>query len=123
MDQRRSTGQSAEDICAARLEARGWRILARNWRIKAGEIDLIAQNRTALVFVEVKLRASDRFAEAKEFVDARKQERLRSTALLYLAEHESALQPRFDVIEIYAPDGVDTIKPDIRHWENAFTLD
>ncbi len=42
MDQRRNTGQSAEDICAARLESKGWRILARNWRIRAGEIDLIA---------------------------------------------------------------------------------
>lgn len=41
----------------------------------------------------------------------------------WLQKNPQKLQPRFDVIEIYAPDGVDTKKPDIRHWENAFTLD
>ena len=58
--------------------------------------------------------------EAREFVDYRKQERLRTTAAFYLAEHETALQPRFDVIEIYAPDGVATRAPVINHLEDAF---
>ena len=48
---------------------------------------------------------------------------LTAAAEEWLQKNPQKLQPRFDVIEIYAPDGVDTIKPDIRHWENAFTLD
>ena len=52
--------------------------------------------------------------------DRRKQDRLRIAAQLYLAEHPTSLQPRFDVIEIYAPQGVDTKRPEIFHWEDAF---
>ena len=50
----------------------------------------------------------------------RKQQRLRTTALLYLSQHETPLQPRFDVIEIYAPDGTQTRRPQITHMEDAF---
>ena len=60
------------------------------------------------------------FAAAREFVDVRKQQRLRTTALLYLSQHETPLQPRFDVIEIYAPDGTQTRRPQITHMEDAF---
>ena len=79
-----------------------------------------ASNRQYLVFCEVKLRKSANFAAAREFVDARKQQRLRTTALLYLSQHETPLQPRFDVIEIYAPDGTQTRRPQITHMEDAF---
>ena len=79
-----------------------------------------ASNRQYLVFCEVKLRKSADFAAAREFVDARKQQRLRTTALLYLSQHETPLQPRFDVIEIYAPDGTQTRRPQITHMEDAF---
>ena len=79
-----------------------------------------AANRQYLVFCEVKLRKSADFAAAREFVDARKQQRLRTTALLYLSQHETPLQPRFDVIEIYAPDGTQTRRPQITHMEDAF---
>lgn len=82
---------------------------------------MIAQNRRYVVFVEVKLRKSGRYGSAAEFVDTRKQERLRTTAALWLQSHETALQPRFDVIEIYAPEGEETIKPEIRHLEDAFS--
>ena len=63
---------------------------------------------------------SDRFAEAREFVDSKKQARLLSTASMYLSEHPTGLQPRFDVIEIYAPEGIQTAKPVINHLEDAF---
>ena len=86
----------------------------------AGEIDLIVANKRYLVFVEVKLRRSADFARACEFVDARKQERLRTTASRYLSDHPTDLQPRFDVIEIYAPDGINTKNPTIYHMEDAF---
>ena len=74
-----------------------------------------------LSFIEVKLRTEERFALGREAVDRRKQARLRATAELYLAEHpEEARQPRFDVAEIYAPQGTATRRPRITWLENAF---
>ena len=69
--------------------------------------------------MEVKLRRDARFAEAREFVNRAKQERILMTAQLWLQEHKTELQPRFDVIEIYAPDG-ENGRVEIRHIENAF---
>ncbi len=78
------------------------------------------QDRHYLVFVEVKLRKSASFAQAKEFVHTAKQERLKLTASLWLQEHPNDRQPRFDVVEVYAPDGICTEKPQINHLEDAF---
>lgn len=59
--------------------------------------------------------------QAVEAVTKRKQEKLRLTALMYQTEHDTeALQPRFDVIEVYAPFGKRTQFPRVVHWENAF---
>ena len=116
----RDAGAWGEDQAAKYLKKRGFRILERNAACRFGEIDLIARNRQYLVFVEVKLRKSDAFARAAEFVDARKQARLRAAAELWLAQHETELQPRFDVIEVYAPEGAETKKPTINHLEDAF---
>ena len=69
---------------------------------------------------EVKLRKSGSFARAGAFVDSRKQEKLRLAAQLYLAENPTQLQPRFDVVEIYAPQGTETCRPQISRVENAF---
>ena len=80
---------------------------------------MIAENKTNLIFVEVKLRKSDKFAQGREFVDYYKQIRLRTTAQMFLATHETNLQPRFDVIEIYAPEGTATMNPVINHLEGA----
>lgn len=102
------------------LMARGYRLTASGYRCRFGEIDLIVENGQYICFVEVKLRRSDRFAQAREFVDRRKQERLRMTAEHYLAEHPGTLQPRFDVAEVYAPQGISTKSPQINYWENAF---
>ena len=114
------TGAWGEAIAAEYLRKKKYKMLARGYRSRFGEIDLIAQNRKYIVFVEVKLRKTDRFALAREYVDARKQDRLRITASVYLSEHPSSLQPRFDVIEIYAPEGVSTSSPEIYHMEDAF---
>ena len=74
-----------------------------------------------MCFIEVKLRKDASFAPGRAAVDRRKQEKLRATAASYLARHpENALQPRFDVAEIYAPQGMETKKPEFRYWENAF---
>ena len=116
----RALGRWGEALAAQWLEQRGCVLLAANWRCRFGEIDLIAEDGDFLCFVEVKLRKSDAYGGAGEAVDRRKQEKLRVTAQLYLAEHPTRLQPRFDVVEVYAPDGEKTRRPEIRHWENAF---
>ena len=87
---------------------------------KNGEIDLIVKNGRFLVFVEVKLRKNADFAKAREYVNWRKQDRIRMTASIYLSQHPTELQPRFDVIEIYAPEGMKTVHPEICHMEDAF---
>ena len=116
----RLLGRWGEELAARALRARGYEILASRWRCRFGEIDLIAADGTYLCFVEVKLRKSDAFGSAGAFVDRRKQERLRISAGLYLAEHPTRLQPRFDVAEIYAPQGMDTRSPKVRLLEDAF---
>lgn len=114
------SGAWGEALAAQFLRKKGYRIEAMNFRTRLGEIDVIASNRRYLVFCEVKLRKSADFAAAREFVDSRKQQKLRTTALVYLSQNETALQPRFDVIEIYAPDGTATRRPQITHMEDAF---
>ena len=113
-------GAWGEALAAKYLQKKRYKIVATNYRSRFGEIDLIVADRKYLVFVEVKLRKSDQFANAHEFVDLRKQERIRTTAAYYLSEFSTQLQPRFDVIEIYAPQGAETKNPEINHWEDAF---
>lgn len=113
-------GAWGEALAAEYLKKKRFQILATNYRTRFGEIDIIAANRKYLVFVEVKLRKDDRFATAAEFVHTGKQDRIRTTASGYLAAFPTDLQPRFDVIEVYAPQGVDTKKPTINHLEDAF---
>jgi len=106
MDSRRQTGQSAEDICATRLRSRGWRILARNWRIRAGELDLIALDGDTLVIVEVKSHHQGlrRGPTAPVLaVGANKQRRIRLLASAWIAgrgRHLGFRNVRFDVVGI-----------------------
>ena len=118
MDNRRK-GSWGEERAARYLRLRAYQILAMNYRCRLGEIDLIARRGRFLVFAEVKLRKSASFAEAREFVNRAKQQRILTTAQLWMQEHETGLQPRFDVIEIYAPDG-ENGPVRINHIENAF---
>lgn len=113
-------GAWGETIALQYLKRKRYKPVAANYRCRFGEIDLIVCDRTYLVFVEVKLRKSSKFAEAKEFVDVYKQGRLRTTAEMYLSENPTKLQPRFDVIEVYAPEGAMTKNPQIIHMEDAF---
>ena len=114
-------GRWGEALAAAELRRKGWKVLAARYRSRFGEIDLIAATDKYLSFIEVKLRTEERFALGREAVDRRKQARLRATAELYLAKHpEEARQPRFDVAEIYAPQGTATRRPRITWLENAF---
>lgn len=116
----RLLGRWGETLAAEYLRQRGFSILGAGWRCRFGEIDLIAADKNYLCFVEVKLRKSAAHGTAGAFVDRRKQEKLRLTAQMYLSEHPTELQPRFDVVEIYAPQGMETRQPDIHMLENAF---
>lgn len=113
-------GAWGESVAAQYLIKKRYKIIASGFRTRFGEIDLIVENKKYLVFVEVKLRKSDRFARAAEFVNSYKQDRLRATASIYLSRYPTELQPRFDVIEVYAPDGEKTVRPEIYHLEDAF---
>lgn len=116
----RLLGRWGEDRAADYLRRKGYRILAANWKCRFGEIDLVAEDGTYLCFVEVKLRKNAAYGPAAAFVDCRKQDKLRTAATLYLSRRPTDLQPRFDVIEVYAPQGVETEKPELFHLENAF---
>ena len=116
---RHLTGRWGEEKAAAFLRRKGYKIIGMNYSCRMGEIDVIARNRKFIVFAEVKLRKSAAFAEAREFVTAAKQQRVTMAAQLWLQQNETELQPRFDVIEIYAPNG-EKGRVRINHIENAF---
>ena len=114
-------GRWGEAQAAAYLRNKGYTIVAANYRCRMGEIDLVAQKSHVIIFVEVKLRKNSDFAEALEHVDRRKQERIKIAANLYLSENDFMdANVRFDVIEIYAPQGTQTKKLEIHHLEDAF---
>ena len=113
-------GSWGEDLAAEFLKKKGWRIVGRNYSCRMGEIDIIARKGRYIVFAEVKLRKSDRFAKAMEFVTEAKQRRIITAAELWLQANPIKAQPRFDVVEVYAPEGIRTKKPEINHIEDAF---
>ena len=95
-------GKQAEDVALRYLLQKGLRLLTRNYRGPAGEIDLVMDQRGTLVFVEIRYRRAARFGGAGESVDSRKRARLVATALDYLQRHrEAAKCPiRFDVVAV-----------------------
>ncbi len=99
-------GRKAEDYALAFLAQRGLKLLARNYRSRYGEIDLILQDQSTLVFVEVRCRTSSRFGGALESVDRRKQNRLIQSAKHYLVSHHRDTPIRFDVLALTpTPEG------------------
>ncbi len=118
--ERKLLGRWGEDMVARELRRQGCAIVAAGWQCRLGEIDLIATDRKYLRFVEVKLRKNAALYQAREAVDARKQAKLRAAAQMYLAWNPTRLQPRFDVAEVYAPQGMETRSPKINYIEDAF---
>lgn len=116
-----SVGRRGEDLALAHLRSAGLTLLARNYRCRGGEIDLVMREGATLVLVEVRLRSSDRFGGAAASVGARKQRRFALAARhLLLAHREYRSMPaRFDVVAIDgdAPDG-----GGIRWLRDAFRL-
>lgn len=104
-------GAQAEALAAQFLERHGLAILARNFRTRRGEIDLVARDGDTLVFVEVRLRARSDFGGAAASVTARKQQRIVAAALAWLARLRREPPCRFDAILL------DRLDPDAIVWE------
>jgi putative endonuclease len=102
-DPRRAMGAAGEARAEAWYRARGYEVLARNWRCREGELDLVVRRRGVLVVVEVKTRTSDRFGTPAAAVTPAKQRRIRGLALRYVAETGVRSRTiRFDVVAILA---------------------
>jgi putative endonuclease len=113
-------GKSGEDLACRELERRGYAILARRYRRRRGEIDIIARDGATLVFVEVKARDSHEFGEASEAVTALKQRRMTELALDYIMRNRLTDCPcRFDVVSIHFDAGA----PVLELFQNAFDAD
>jgi putative endonuclease len=98
---RRAVGVAGEDAVAAWYAARGYEVLARNWRVRGGELDVVARRDRVVVFCEVKTRRGDRFGAPVEAVTAAKQRRIRGLARQWLAANPArATQLRFDVASV-----------------------
>ena len=111
------TGMQAQQLAESHLTDNGYRILERNYRIRTGEVDIIARHGNYVVFVEVKFRRSVDFGYPRESVGVVKQQRIIRTAMHYIAARNiDDMDFRFDVIEVLAQG--DAVQ--INHIENAF---
>jgi putative endonuclease len=107
-------GDEAEDRACLFLKREGYRIVARNWRTRSGEVDIIARDKDVLVFVEVKARTGSGFGGPEGAVDHPKQRRLISAALSFMEKTQCELPTRFDVV---------AIRPgDMRLYQDAFQV-
>ena len=110
-------GKTGEDLACAELEKRGYAIIARRYRRRGGEIDIIARQGETMVFVEVKAREGHAFGEAAEAVTAFKRRRIAQLALDYVTRRRLSHCPcRFDVVSIHFDAG----RPQIEVFQNAF---
>ncbi|HXH07449.1 MAG TPA: YraN family protein [Vicinamibacterales bacterium] len=114
-------GRHGEDVASAELRRRGYVILARRYRTRAGEIDIVARDGEAIVFVEVKTRASDRCGDPAEAVTPWKRRRLAWMAADYLARHGGGgdVPCRFDVVAI----DVRGAEPTVTVYRDAFRVE
>jgi putative endonuclease len=111
-------GKIGEDLACRELEGRGYAILARRYRRRAGELDIIARDGPTVVFVEVKAREGRKFGDAVEAVTSLKRRRMTRVALQYLVRHRLTNCPcRFDVVSIHVENG----EPVIKLYQNAFS--
>ncbi len=118
MSGRQALGKMGEDIAVDYLEKQGYQILLRNYRCNFGEIDIIAQDKKELVFVEVKTRRNTNYGMPFESVTKVKQQRIRKVALHYLQEtRPGTFDLRFDVVSILV-EGEKSIEIEV--IKNAF---
>jgi putative endonuclease len=118
-------GAKGEEIAVSYLKRRGYRILERNYRIKLGEIDIIAEQGADLVFIEVKTRSDTLFGSPFDSVTVTKQRQLSKVALEYMSKQSCHNRPaRFDVVGVHlkAANEVQLQEAKIELMQNAFNL-
>ena len=123
MDPRMRTGRIGEQRARAYLVSKGMRLIGENWRCRAGEIDLIAEDGNVLVFVEVRTRTGDSgaYGTPLESVNTRKQRQIRKLAELYLKMNGlSGREVRFDVVSVRLAPSAGGDTADIEHVAGAF---
>src|SRR5437879_11231539 len=112
-------GKTGEDLACRELERRGYAIVARRYRRRGGELDIVARDGPTIVFVEVKTRQDRRFGAAEESVGFVKRRRIARMAIEFMTEHRLTECPcRFDVVTVYLGVG----RPEIEVFRNAFDL-
>jgi putative endonuclease len=118
-DPRHALGLAGEQAACAELERRGYQILARRYRTRAGEVDVIARDGATVVFVEVKTRAGDAYGGGAAAVTWQKRQRLARVAIEFLARYGSSNVPcRFDVVVVTPAD-----VPRVEVYTHAFILE
>lgn len=100
MDNRRQTGMFGEELVAKELTRQGYKILDRNWRTQAGELDIIAEKKGILYFVEVRTKSSASFGTPAESITLHKQAKLNTMALLYLQAHGGERECEFIIASV-----------------------
>lgn len=123
------TGRLGEDIACEHLKKQKYKIIGKNVHVSHNEIDIIAENKQYIVFVEVKTRTCSSpdeliYGSPASAVTYSKQQRTLAAAYSYLREKRSDKQPRFDVIEVYLQKGAEKDAPQLiklEHIESAFT--
>lgn len=119
-----SIGNIGEEAAVQAIKKRGYKIIARNYRTKMGEIDIIAKDGEYTVFVEVRLRKSNNFGSPADTIDRRKQQKIIKAAQLYAVKNNIYDAPmRFDAVLINADtDGKKLVNTEIEIIKNAFQL-
>ncbi|MDD5758315.1 MAG: YraN family protein [Desulfobulbaceae bacterium] len=113
-------GRQGEALAAQYLTRHGYQIIQKNFRVSCGEIDIIAHDKDALVFVEVKTRTGAGFGPPAEAVTCRKRQQISRTALVYLSQRRLLdVSARFDVVSVVLREGAE---PQIELIKNAFEL-
>ncbi len=113
-------GQLAENLAEQLLRKKGYRILEKNLRIAGGELDLIAEDQSTLVFIEVKARRGNHFGGAPYAITTRKKQQIIKLAQFYLSQKKLInTQSRFDAILVMGTDGD---SPQLTHIEQAFEV-
>ena len=116
-----NSGKKGEDLALSFLKKQGYSIIAKNYKTRLGEIDIIGKDKSCVSFVEVRSTNSRVFEAPEHTIDRRKQRQIAKAALSYIKRYSLEDKDcRFDVVCI---GGVDSVSPNIRLIKNAFDLD
>lgn len=120
VNSRQILGKKGEQFASQALKRKGYKIIARNYRCRLGEIDIIALDRSFIVFVEVKTRTSSRFGSGASAITIKKQQQIARVAHHFLAEKQfTYMDARFDVVALKCRNNGDF---EFDHITNAFDL-